>query len=184
MTDRFDRALSLVLANEGGYANHRDDPGGETYRGITRRDHSGWMGWELIDSLKGGDFPGNCSNANGLQGYVRSLYRREYWRPFLDDLTDDDIAIKLFDMAVNMGWKRATKLTQNAVNYLTKRRSELEVDGGFGGKTVRAVNACDPRDLMLALRGEHYVWYRGLVMSKRTTRFETFARGWLRRVFA
>ena len=35
MSDTFKKALAHVLAHEGGYADHPDDPGGATNFGIT-----------------------------------------------------------------------------------------------------------------------------------------------------
>ena len=48
----FNQAFQLVIAHEGGYVNDPDDPGGETYKGVARKIHSKWEGWQNIDILK------------------------------------------------------------------------------------------------------------------------------------
>ena len=39
MLQNFKKSLKLVLAHEGGYANHPDYPGGATNFGVTQRVH-------------------------------------------------------------------------------------------------------------------------------------------------
>jgi len=48
----FSHILNDTLKHEGGYANHSADKGGETYRGITRKNNPNWQGWKYIDEVK------------------------------------------------------------------------------------------------------------------------------------
>ncbi len=48
----FQKALAHTLEFEGGYANDPADSGGETFRGISRRNWPQWEGWPLIDQAK------------------------------------------------------------------------------------------------------------------------------------
>ena len=48
----FKKALEHTLKREGCYANHGKDRGKETYKGISRKYHPKWPGWELIDEAK------------------------------------------------------------------------------------------------------------------------------------
>ena len=48
----FTKAYALTAAYEGGYVDDPEDAGGETYRGISRRYHPSWQGWQIIDTLK------------------------------------------------------------------------------------------------------------------------------------
>jgi lysozyme family protein len=48
----FKQAHSIVMNNEGGYANDPSDRGGETYKGISRNNFPNWKGWKLIDLHK------------------------------------------------------------------------------------------------------------------------------------
>ena len=45
----FEYAIERLFGLEGGYARHPADPGGETYRGISRRYHPEWSQWADID---------------------------------------------------------------------------------------------------------------------------------------
>ncbi len=48
----FAEALKHTLEFEGGYANDPADRGGETFRGISRKNWPRWSGWDLIDQVK------------------------------------------------------------------------------------------------------------------------------------
>lgn len=158
----FDRAFALTVGHEGGLVDHPSDPGGLTKFGITKR-----------------DFPA-LDIPNLTLDEARELYLEHYWTAAgLDRVGDGEIACKMFDMGVNMGARRMTIVVQQAINYLLRRGDELEVDGILGPLTVEAVNGAEPRDLFLALKGEHYVWYRTLIAKNEN--LEPFARGWLRR---
>ena len=40
----FDEAFALTMKSEGGYANNPNDTGGETYKGVSRKNHPKWNG--------------------------------------------------------------------------------------------------------------------------------------------
>ena len=46
------KLIDMVLKHEGGYANVSGDLGGETYRGISRKNFPSWNGWEIVDEKK------------------------------------------------------------------------------------------------------------------------------------
>lgn len=48
----FDKAYFRTCKFEGGYANDKNDSGGETYKGISRVHNPKWGGWKIIDSYK------------------------------------------------------------------------------------------------------------------------------------
>jgi len=48
----FSQIIPTTLKHEGGYANHPADKGGETYRGITRKNNDEWQGWKVINEVK------------------------------------------------------------------------------------------------------------------------------------
>ena len=52
MSESFKKALEHMLKFEGGYANDPNDSGGETFRGVSRRNWPKWPGWPLIDRAK------------------------------------------------------------------------------------------------------------------------------------
>lgn len=116
----FEKALELVLKNEGGYVNDPNDNGGETYKGISRRANPKWSGWKIIDGYKKKykDFKKKLDSDNELQKCVKSLYRSNYWNPIKgDDLVHQDMAEEMFDAAVNFGITKAIKLAQKTVGF-------------------------------------------------------------------
>jgi len=179
----FDRCLELVLQYEGTYANDPDDPGGETYKGITRRDHPDWPGWEIIDPRKGqDDFPDLLESMAALQSLLEDLYQRTYWLRTKCDQLPDPIDLLVFDTAVNMGPQKACRFLQQAVNKL-QGQALLREDGIIGKKTLAAVTSLNPAkrkeiiSYFLELREKRY---HGLAQSK--PRMKKFLKGWLNRV--
>ena len=163
----FERAFKRTIGHEGGWVNNPNDPGGETKYGVTKRDHP------------------DLDIANLTLEQAKGIYFAEYWLPLgAKDLADEDVACKVFDIAINCGTRKAIEILQRAINFLTPREDEVAEDGSVGPVTIAAANALDPDLLLLALRGEQYQHYRSLIRSDKTTRYETFARGWLRRAMA
>lgn len=100
-----------LILNEGGYVNDKDDTGGETYLGISRKFNPGWSGWKFVDETK--KKFSNYSNkqlttilkANKvLTNSARQYYKVQYWNKLkLDDERVQALAHQMFDTAVNMG---------------------------------------------------------------------------------
>jgi len=148
---RFDRAISYVLHHEGGLVHDPADPGGLTNRGITKR-----------------DYPDLDIAALTLTETI-AIYRRDYWRPVYDQMTDPDAACKIFDMAVNMGHRQAHKLLQRAIG--------ADQDGIFGNKTLALANNTPGLvDLLCTVQAD---FYHALV-NKRPV-MGKFLKGWLNR---
>jgi len=147
--NRFDTAYNKVMVNEGGYVKDKDDPGGETYKGISRVFNPTWAGWKIIDSYKEHiDFPDCLEGDSNLQELVRYIYKKKYYDPFLGDQLDESIAEELFDQAVNLGVPKAIEHLQRALNILNTRIKpdnlypDIDVDGNFGGSTLAAYLVC------------------------------------------
>jgi lysozyme family protein len=185
----FSEAYKKTMGHEGGYANDRDDAGGETYMGISRVYNPGWYGWTLIDQEKGEyDFPSCLKDDEDLHDAVEDFYKDKYWDVNrLDDFPSQEIANEMFDTGVNMGVGRAARFLQKALNYLNRNGSlysDLVVDGVVGGKTISALDTVfsdGDDDVLLSmlnvLQGQHYMNY----MDKNPTQ-KKYARGWFRRV--
>jgi lysozyme family protein len=177
----FDEAFDITMGHEGGYSNDPHDAGGETYRGISRRYHPTWSGWNVIDDTKP-----NIDN-DELDPYVREFYEAHYWdRLRLDDFWSQSIANEMFDTAVNMGVRRAGKFLQECLNYLNRNESlfsDLVVDGIIGPASIDALNEISEQDgdilltMLNVCQGRHYMEY----MKKSPTQ-ERYARGWFTRV--
>jgi lysozyme family protein len=150
MSKTFDWALACVLHHEGGFVNNPNDPGGATDFGVSLR-------------------------------FLRSVGEDidDFWKPAkCDKIKSELVAVKVFDMAVNMGAKQAWKLVQRAVNTLGY---SLTVDGKPGPATLSAVKELTDRDFMLVtnLRREQDRFYNSLIQSKPS--LAEFRLGWRRR---
>lgn len=175
----FFRALQETLKWEGGRSNDPDDPGGETWVGITRRDHPYWSGWSL---------PRAAPDLR-LQAHAAPVYYDHYWSPAgcsdLAELVDKKLAMVVFDTAVNMGVKTAVKMLQRAINSEITSfglgHAPLAVDGITGPKTVKAARAMNNRfPLYSAVLQRRVQRYEAIVRNK--PRMVKFIRGWLNRV--
>lgn len=169
----FQPALRFTLQDEGGYANTPGDKGGETYEGIARNFWPHWLGWQVIDASKdsSGVPHGLAQNAD-LQADVEAFYRAQFWPGSFDHLVSQSIASKLFDECVNMGMAHGVKCLQQAVGGLA-------VDGGFGPKTLAAVNAQSEAHLLPAFVQSLMARYRAIVAGDPGQ--AKFLAGWLTR---
>lgn len=185
----FDKAHKITSKIEGGYVNDPLDKGGETYKGIARKYHPDWLGWELIDSytanmeLKRGQYISNIE----LDDFVDSFYKEKFWDVNrLDDVDDQDIANELFDTGVNMGVGTAAKMLQEALNLLNRNEKDyldITVDGKVGRMTIMTTNSLcvrHPKALFKTLNGLQFERY--VKICKRKPSQERFFRGWLLRV--
>lgn len=149
---RFTKFIKVVLANEGGLSNDISDKGGLTKYGISQR-----------------AFPGldikNLTLATAAQ-----IYYDQYYLPMsLGKITNDELALHLFDMGVNAGTKMAVKLLQKLYG--------LVQDGILGNMTAGAANA-DPCavDSYKEARREYYKQIANNGSNQK------FLQGWLNRV--
>ena len=179
----FEHALDRVLKNEGGYCKLEGDTGGETYKGVSRNNFPDWIGWDMIDAAKHGDFPACLDKSPQLAELIQDLYRTQFWNAVLgDDIANQGLAFTLFDMAVNSGVSRAVEGFQCAFNMTFIDR--LKVDGVLGPKTIAALKGCDDDDaahvdsLLTAIRAGFYLGLCAAVPAKRV-----FKEGWLNRVY-
>ncbi len=185
----FDRALARLLDIEGGYVNDPDDPGGETYRGIARRFHPNWLGWEIVDSIKhdaiveGYNLTQRLDAENALQGQVTDFYYTEFWTRFRGDNIPPEIAAELLDIAVNLGVHQAVRFLQRALNLWPFEGDWLAVDGIMGRATESRVNALNEGEiqatvtLLNILQGVHYIER----VEDRPVNAK-YLKGWLKRV--
>lgn len=156
MDERFKKAVELVLQHEGGYVNDPQDPGGETKYGISKRSYS------------------RLDIKHLTRDMATQIYYDDWWnRHGYSMIADEELAAKVFDMAVNMGAKRAHMILQEALNRTTPWR--LSVDGILGPLTLEAVNNHPYPPLLLAeLRLGAISFYLGLNKPR-------FISGWIRR---
>jgi len=149
------------LEFEGGLKLHRN-PGetADTYAGIYRKAHPEWPGWKYID--RGEEPPFSL---------VEEFYYENYWKPF-EKVKDDRVKALLFETAVNVGVRQATKLAQKVLG--------VKVDGIFGPKTTEAINSVDPEDFIRDYTLARIAFYTALA-NKNPRRYGRFLRGWINR---
>jgi lysozyme family protein len=160
MQSNFETCLALMLAHEGGFVNHPQDPGGMTNLGVTKRVWEEWVGHEVDEK-----------QMRALtHEMVAPLYKRKYWDAVRADELVAGVDYCVFDVAVNSGPGRAVKFLQSCVGTTP--------DGGFGPRTLAAVKEAekDPARLI-----EMYCAKRLEFLQSLKT-FETFGKGWSRRV--
>lgn len=171
----FDELIGGLLEREGGYSNHISDSGGKTKFGITegRARKSGWTGRMI-------DLPLDKAIA---------IYRADYWeKPAFAEIASiggEEIAVKLFDMGVNIGVRRTSVFFQKILNGLNKQGElypDLLTDSFIGRKTIdalRAYLAVREESVMVTgitcLQGEYYVH-----ISSKYPKNEDFLYGWLK----
>ncbi len=173
----FDKFIEELLIIEGGYVFDPSDSGGETNYGVTKR----------------------VARKYGYNGEMRDLplsmakqiYKEKYWNKLeLDNIEklSPAIAVKLADIAVNMGVKRAAIFAQRLLNVLNDREkhyNDLIVDGLIGFKTINTLHK------YLNLRGGigETVFIRGLNclqgsfyinLAEKREKDERFIFGWLK----
>ena len=176
----FKVAYDITSKFEGGYSFDKDDFGGETYKGISRKYHPSWLGWKIVDSNDMGD--------PNLQKLVLLFYKSNFWDPnLLTEFPSQHIANEMFDTGVNIGVKTAAMFLQKALNVLNKNGklySDMIVDGIIGDQTmislkwlVKNVGDKELYKVLNIFQGAHYV----NVMMKHPVQ-EKFAYGWLKRV--
>jgi lysozyme family protein len=144
---KFKNAYSFVIGNyEGKYSMDKDDPGGETYKGIARTKNPGFAGWKIIDGLKsGGNFPEILEKSGLLQEMVMNFYKINYWDKFWGDKLEAETAKEMFDQSLNMGTGRAIEHLQRSLNILNEGQTlypDIKVDGIMGKWTLETYYDC------------------------------------------
>ena len=158
MLSNFPAALALVLQSEGGFVNHKFDPGGMTNLGVTRNVWRDWVKRDVDEAEMRSLTP----------ELVTPLYKARYWDACKCDDLPRGVDYCVFDSAVNMGPGRAAKLLQAALG--------VAADGSIGRATIAAATAADPAELLEAFSLGKEAFYQSLPT------FATFGKGWMNRV--
>jgi Glycosyl hydrolase 108/Predicted Peptidoglycan domain len=89
---------------------------------------------------------------------AKAVYHSGYWNPLLlDGLLNQDLANKMFDMAINMGVREGAILAQRAAVALG---ANITVDGVIGPATLQALNCLAPADVHAKLRMLSVAYYQ------------------------
>lgn len=158
MKDNFEQCLALVLKHEGGYVNNPKDPGGRTNLGVTQKVWEEWVKHPVDEAAMRALGPAD----------VGPLYKDRYWNRVRGDDLPSGVDYAVFDFAVNSGVGRASKILQAALG--------LPTDGIVGPKTIEAAQAANARELATNICERRQDFLQSLPT------FDTFGRGWTRRV--
>ncbi|HEY3769004.1 MAG TPA: glycosyl hydrolase 108 family protein [Candidatus Angelobacter sp.] len=145
----FKTAFAFVLQHEDAARSGKvtTDAGGRTRFGIAEKFHP-----DLPEEF----FSGSAEDALLT---AEKIEEREYWSPMrLDEVESQNVANKLFDMAVNMGARQAAVYAQRAVNGLAGN-ARLAEDGVIGAQALAVVNAVSPiayHQALCELSAAHY----------------------------
>jgi len=132
----FDEAFARLLEHEGGYIDHRADPGGKTKYGISQR------------SYPGEDIPGLTIER------AKAIYRTDFWGAAGCDAVPDAVKFDLFDCAVNSGARTAVQMLQRCVGETA--------DGILGPRTLQALQSMPAVRLVARFNGQRLELMAGL----------------------
>lgn len=158
MRDNFGRSFAATIQHEGGYVDHKDDPGGATNLGITIGTLSGWLG---RDATK--------AEVRALTvDTVKPIYLKNYWQRLKCDDLPAGVDFAVYDFGVNSGVSRSAIFLQEIVG--------VAPDGKIGPLTLAAVDKWDSIALIETLCGKR------MAFLKKLSTWPTFGKGWSSRV--
>jgi len=162
MESNFNKCLDIILKHEGGYVNHPSDPGGMTNLGVTKRVYEEWVGHDVDESVM----------RSLTIDDVAPIYKRNYWDKVKGDELPSGLDLCVFDFGVNAGTGRAAKYLQSIIG--------ATADGAIGPRTIKLLgdylDKHTVEDLVEHYQADRQSYY------ERLKHFETFGRGWTRRV--
>jgi len=155
----FEESLKIVLAHEGGYVYDPEDKGGDTRYGISKRAYP------------------NLDISTLTLAKASSIYRQDYWNKMrLDEINNQLLANKIFDIGVNIGIHKIIQLLQQALNWaLPTLICRVQEDGIMGAKTINCCNCIDQQDLLLDKFKKMIVGYYISLNKKK------YINGWIKR---
>lgn len=151
---QFEPAIEITLQHEGGFVDNPADKGKATKYGITQAD----MPDKDIAEISISD--------------AESWYQKNRWQSWMESITSQDVANKIFDMAILLGTDTAVRLLQRAIGLIQ--------DGKFGPLTLAAVNNMYPALLLAKYKSallNHFMW---IVQQDPTQK--VFLEGWETRI--
>jgi lysozyme family protein len=155
----YQSALARLLAHEGGYSHHPDDPGGPTNFGITIADYRRYSKADATAA----DMRAMSVDA------AKAIYRRRYWDAQRCDDLPAGVDYAVFDYGVKSGIGRAGKVLRRML-HLPDDTSAV-TDG-----VIAAARDADARGLVTAICDERLRFLKSLET------WTVFGKGWARRV--
>jgi len=172
----YDRAFEVLMKNEGGYVNHPADSGGETKYGICKK------------------YNPNIDVKNITLDFAKRFYYKNFWRPMYDQINDKRIALKLFDISVNIGKKGLRDLVnmtlldsvcypdQDAIDELEGVVESCEEDDDFElweNYVTEKINSMDSSLFLSVFKSKLINFYIDLIHNNDS--LHVFRLGWIKR---
>lgn len=163
----FERAFAIVVGEEGGWSNDPDDPGN-------------WTGGDVNEGeLKGTKYGVSAASYPDLdiehlsKFDAHAIYVRDFWDPAHCNDVPWDLALVIFDTAVNNGVSAAIHFVQQA--------ADVPQDGDWGDQTKAAVEGtlhADPDGTATAAE----ILAQRLIADIRAGNWSRYGLGWSRRI--
>lgn len=155
--------MPIICKWEGGYANHPNDKGGCTMKGVTIGTFQEYFGNDKTCS--------DLKNINDEEWLY--VFKDGYWNPCKgDDIENQSVANIIVDWAWMSGVKTVAKKVQKLLN--------VEPDGIIGKQTIKAINSVNPEQLFNSIYNERVKYYNTIVEKNPSQ--EVFLKGWLNRL--
>jgi lysozyme family protein len=130
----YQQCFDKIILAEGGYVDDKNDPGGETKYGISKRQYP------------------NLDIKNLQIEQVKKIYKEDYWDKVHGDEIRYPLNLFLFDCAVNQGVQVAIKLLQRTMG--------IQQDGILGVNTQKAITKFG-KSLETNFMAERALYYTG-----------------------
>lgn len=158
----FEKCKQAILAAEGRYTRGKNDYGGETKFGISKR-----------------MYPDLDIAALTMEQAFR-IIEEDYWNFYrLGEIDDQTIANQALLLLINMNPVKAGKIVQAAVNGCGRGVVVLKIDGVLGTISINAINSLSASWLSDRIRTESCRYY--LAETDRDSKQIPNLRSWIRR---
>jgi lysozyme family protein len=159
MKEFFDICLRRLLAHEGGYTNHPDDPGGPTNFGITIADYRKYVKPDAT-----------AADVRAMKiDEAKTIYRARYWDAQRCDELPAGVDYAVFDYGVNSGTGRSGKVLRRALKL-------PDLSGAVTAAVIAAAHAVDAKAVVVGICDERLRFLQSLKT------WPVFGAGWGRRV--
>jgi lysozyme family protein len=155
----YEFALARLLAHEGGYTDHPDDPGGATNFGIT-----------IADYRRYAKADATAADVRAMSvDEAKAIYRKRYWDAQRCDDLPAGVDYAVFDYGVNSGIGRSGKVLRRVLGL-------SDASGKVNDQVIAAARAADASHVIVAVCDERLRFLKSLKT------WEVFGKGWGRRV--
>lgn len=149
----FDQAFEKLTSptEEGGYVDHRADPGGKTRYGITEK------------TARAHGYTGDMKDLP--LSFAKMVYQNDYWRASGCESLPDFIRYPFFSFYVNAKPSAVVKALQRAAGMMYQ-------DGILGPNTLQAISSVPPERLLRRSTAARMLYYTSCYD------WPAFGRGW------